>query len=518
MPIRRLYLAGVCLWLPLSGAHALDVKPSLLPPVSVSQAAASRLREGDQAVEAQRFEVAQAAYEAAIQAAPQDPSGWIGLARVARAYADWPAAQRALAKAQALAPNAIPLLRAKGQLALDMRQYPAAEQAFQAVVQADPRSAASVADLATAVGKMGRPDEARRLLDETQKGRTLSAPDMLSLAMAYQSVSQPHAALALYDKVLVARPDSLVAQTGRGDSLHMLGRYAPALDAYLVALGLAAPGPQLHFKRARTLESMQWLPEAEAAYRDALRLDAAHVPSHHALRALMQQRGDGLDDALRLARVGLSQSPTASMYDVLGAVHMARKETDAARKALEQAVALAPDREDFARRLASVNGGVIKTASAPTALVQAPSPPPKMGSQPAVVAKPAVVAALTKPVVAAVAAPADPRALVGDRVAQWAAAWSAKDPAKYLSFYGSRFEPARKQPRAAWERDRRARLSKPGEIRVRVDAPVFERQGEQIKVSFLQDYQAQDFKDATRKQLVWELEGGQWRIVRELTP
>jgi hypothetical protein len=36
-------------------------------------------------------------------------------------------------------------------------------------------------------------------------------------------------------------------------------------------------------------------------------------------------------------------------------------------------------------------------------------------------------------------------------------------------------------------------------------------------VTFSQDYEAADYKDSARKQLVWVLEAGQWRIRSETT-
>jgi len=530
MYFSRWILTFGCLCLFGQSGLALDVKAAgATLPAATPAAVQARLRDGEQALDVQRWDVAKASFEAAIQAAPQDAAGWLGLSRWGRMVGDFGEAQRTLARAQALSPGSPAVLRATGQLAADQRQYVAAEAAFQAVVRADPRNVQAVADLAAVMGKNGRAEDARRMLDDAQKGRTVSMTDMLSLASAYQVVGQPHAALALFDKVLLARPESLIAQTGRGDSLYMLGRYAPALDAYLLALGLAAPGPQLHFKRARTLEAMQWLPEAEAGYRDALRLDPAHVASHHALRALALQRGESLNEVLALARQGVAQSPTASMYDVLGAALLARKDNDGARKALAQAVALAPDRDDFRRRLAAAGGAasaagqvagavsVAGIASAPTAVHSASVVMASgAGAKVSVASAPAAGKPAALPAAAPGAAVNDAaQQVLAERLAQWAAAWSAKDASRYLSFYGTGFEPAKRQSRNDWERERRARLGKPGSIRVQVASPVMERQGDVVKVTFSQDYEAADYKDSARKQLVWILEAGQWRIRSE---
>ncbi len=51
-----------------------------------------------------------------------------------------------------------------------------------------------------------------------------------------------------------------------------------------------------------------------------------------------------------------------------------------------------------------------------------------------------------------------------DTVKAWAAAWSAKNTDKYLSFYANNFKTPGGETRAAWEASRRERISKPKSI------------------------------------------------------
>lgn len=133
-------------------------------------------------------------------------------------------------------------------------------------------------------------------------------------------------------------------------------------------------------------------------------------------------------------------------------------------------------------------------------------------------------AQLAAPTRAAPAAPAPAKAeapvtgaavgQVEQRLGDWAAAWSAKDADRYLSFYSSTF--AGKQPRAKWEAARRKLVTKPGPISVKLDG-VKSRAIDinRVETRFSQSYSSQTFKDVSDKTLVWSREGGVWKIVSE---
>lgn len=100
-------------------------------------------------------------------------------------------------------------------------------------------------------------------------------------------------------------------------------------------------------------------------------------------------------------------------------------------------------------------------------------------------------------------------------VKSWAAAWSAKDFKGYKAFYSSRFQPEQGKL-DAWMAMREKRLAKPGEISVAVEnVKVHSISATAAEASFTQNYRSTDFKDTTPKTLHYELENGQWRIVRE---
>jgi adhesin transport system outer membrane protein len=112
--------------------------------------------------------------------------------------------------------------------------------------------------------------------------------------------------------------------------------------------------------------------------------------------------------------------------------------------------------------------------------------------------------------------PAPPAADIQQALNGWAAAWSAKDYPKYINFYSSHFQPEAGRSLTQWMNERRARLGKPGEIRVDISDVKIE-QGEKDKAvtEFRQTYSSQDYRDIVPKRMDWAREDGQWKIMRE---
>ncbi len=100
----------------------------------------------------------------------------------------------------------------------------------------------------------------------------------------------------------------------------------------------------------------------------------------------------------------------------------------------------------------------------------------------------------------------------------WAAAWSAKDVNKYLSFYAADFKVPDGENRAAWEAARRERISKPKSIQVGISgAKVSFSDGNHATVKFQQSYRASHLKSSGNKTLLMMKSGGSWLIQEEHT-
>ena len=129
----------------------------------------------------------------------------------------------------------------------------------------------------------------------------------------------------------------------------------------------------------------------------------------------------------------------------------------------------------------------------------------------AVVTKPAAAEKSTEP-----APMADNSGDVLKAVHAWAAAWSAKDVSKYLSFYAPDFKVPDGASRAAWEAVRQERISKPESIQVGISkATVKFGNSNHATVKFHQSYRASHLKSSGNKTLLMVKSGDNWLIQEE---
>nr|CRH06966.1 conserved exported protein of unknown function [ Include TPR repeat domains] [Candidatus Magnetococcus massalia] len=107
---------------------------------------------------------------------------------------------------------------------------------------------------------------------------------------------------------------------------------------------------------------------------------------------------------------------------------------------------------------------------------------------------------------------------VRETVEAWRAAWSDQNVEGYLAAYANRFRPPRGMSLKRWKRDRKYKLGRPAFIRISLDnIQMGIAHGNRIKVSFMQEYRSNTYRDKVRKVLLLEREAGSWKIVRELS-
>lgn len=101
---------------------------------------------------------------------------------------------------------------------------------------------------------------------------------------------------------------------------------------------------------------------------------------------------------------------------------------------------------------------------------------------------------------------------------RWAAAWAGQDVEGYLGSYDETFEPGRGLSLAQWQAQRRRRLARPDFIQVELsDFEVVLQGEERARVTVVQRYRSNTYRDKTRKRfrLLRRPEG--WKIVSEKT-
>lgn len=121
------------------------------------------------------------------------------------------------------------------------------------------------------------------------------------------------------------------------------------------------------------------------------------------------------------------------------------------------------------------------------------------------------------PVVAPPPAPvAECKAELPKVVETWIGAWNNKDYATYLSAYDAAFVPAKGLSRAAWEKLRKQRINKKGDIKAVIsEIKPIACEAKTAEVSFTQVYDSPDYKDNVEKTLSLVRVEKAWKIVKE---
>ena len=151
-----------------------------------------------------------------------------------------------------------------------------------------------------------------------------------------------------------------------------------------------------------------------------------------------------------------------------------------------------------------IEGQPRKPAAAKIATAKPPVKPTQAESAPVKTA-----ATNTAPVNSA---PADTR--IEAAITRWAQAWSARDVDAYLAAYASDFT-AEGLSRSKWEAQRRARITAPKSIEVKISDLKIAQQGDTASATFRQAYRSDRLSSTVSKTLTLALKNGEWRIVDE---
>lgn len=101
-------------------------------------------------------------------------------------------------------------------------------------------------------------------------------------------------------------------------------------------------------------------------------------------------------------------------------------------------------------------------------------------------------------------------------VSGWAKAWGDKEVDAYLAHYAPDFKVPDNGDRAAWEKQRRERISRAKSIEVAVLKPIVVFDGDsRAKVTFKQNYRSESLKSNMVKTLVMSRSNGKWLIQQE---
>ena len=311
------------------------------------------------------------------------------------------------------------------------------------------------------------------------------------------------------------------------------GKAAEALTKADQRLSATPRDPQLRFLKG-VAQADSGKPADAVATFTKLTEDYPELPEPYNNLAVLYANQNQLDKARTALEMAIRTNPSyATAHENLGDIY-AKLASQAYNKALQLDAAnatsvkpkLALIRELFSADIAK---GAKPAAAAPAPAVvatQRPAPAPAPAAAPAPTPAPAATAA------APAATPAPAPAAVPDAAKQeaakdakevtaavqaWAAAWAAKDMKAYLAAYGKDFDPPGRMTRAAWEKEREARIVGKSKITVQVSDLNVSVNGNQATARFRQAYSADSLNVSSRKTLDLVESNGRWLIVREAT-
>lgn len=311
------------------------------------------------------------------------------------------------------------------------------------------------------------------------------------------------------------------------------GKAAEALTKADQRLSATPRDPQLRFLKG-VAQADSGKPADAVATFTKLTEDYPELPEPYNNLAVLYANQNQLDKARTALEMAIRTNPSyATAHENLGDIY-AKLASQAYNKALQLDAAnatsvkpkLALIRELFSADIAK---GAKPAAAAPAPAVvatQRPAPAPAPAAAPAPTTAPAATAAApaTTPSPAPAAAPdaakqeaAKDAKEVTAAVQAWAAAWAAKDMKAYLAAYGKDFDPPGRMTRAAWEKEREARIVGKSKITVQVSDLNVSVNGNKATARFRQAYSADSLNVSSRKTLDLVESNGRWLIVREAT-
>jgi tetratricopeptide (TPR) repeat protein len=207
---------------------------------------------------------------------------------------------------------------------------------FEKAVSAFPQFGAAMFALAQHYQRIGRADDASRLMAEYPKYRTVAPPvddplmeavwalnesptALLRKAMSLERAGRLLEAAQLNEQALELDPKMTQAHTNLVSAYGRLGRFADAEKHYRAALQLNPSDPEAHYNFGVLCFGAEKFPEAKRAFQLALNADPNYAGAHNNLGAILQQEGKlreaqrhferavELDPQLRLARFHLGR-------------------------------------------------------------------------------------------------------------------------------------------------------------------------------------------------------------------
>ena len=305
------------------------------------------------------------------------------------------------------------------------------------------------------------------------------------------------------------------------------GKHADALSKADQYLSGKPKDAQMRFLKGVIQRDAGKTSEAVATF-TKLTEDYPELPEPYNNLAVLYASQSQFDKARAALEMAIRTNPSyATAHENLGDVY-AKLASQAYNKALQldSGNTAVPPKLALIRELFNPAGPRTAVASTPVAAtkptVVAPVAKEPAAAAPAPAKEPAPAAAPAKEPAATAAPSAAPASASAAKDAQaavqaWATAWAAKDMKAYLGAYSKDFVPPNKLSRAAWEEERRNRITTKNNISVKLEHLTVTINGNTATAKFKQDYRASGLSVSSRKTLELGKYGDRWLITKEST-
>jgi tetratricopeptide (TPR) repeat protein len=316
---------------------------------------------------------------------------------------------------------------------------------------------------------------------------TVRADDLQEASKLFKA-GQHQQALARVNKAVASKPSDPEPRFLKGLILTEQGNIKEATEIFL-KLTQDYPGlPEPYNNLAVIYASQGNYDKARAALEQSIRTHPSYATAYENLGDVYAKlASQAYDKALQLdSRNSAAQDKLALVRELVGG---------ASRVTRQELAAAAP---------------TIASAPVPASPKPASTSGPSSGEDKAPAQPPASkVKAPARPV-------EDPSGDITEALKGWAQAWSRRDADAYLAYYAKDFATPGGEPRAQWEKSRRARVIGPKSISVGLSSIKVSPAGETRAVAtFRQHYRSDVFKGSSNKTLVLVRSDGRWLIQKE---
>lgn len=316
------------------------------------------------------------------------------------------------------------------------------------------------------------------------------------------------------------------------NKLYKQGQHDKALerlDSFLASRPKDAQGPKI--AQGRFLKGLILAEQGKSA--EAIQIftrlteEYPELPEPYNNLAVLYASQGQYEKARHALEMAISTHPSyATAHENLGDIYakMASQAYDKALQ-LDKSNVAAQTKLALVKELFSASGKANRApAKSPATPAPAPAPAPAKPEAPkpapsAAQPAPAPAPAPAKPAPEAKPAPAeqsDAEAAVLKTLNGWAKAWSGKNVSGYLAYYAKDFKTPGGENRAAWEKNRKERISRPKSIHVGIESPrVTLTDASHASVTFKQAYKSDALQSTTSKTIVLVKNGDKWLIQQE---